>query len=283
VMEAENYSEIVAIGTIGSGTESYWHDTATVPADFSGAGFMKAENPGSNPGDIEVAKTSAGYLRYNINFTAGGTYYIWARASHVGGGDDSYHAALAQGDEIKSQIAFLTFQGELVPTDNAGTWVWIYMSNATGTPTPATIAVPAPGVYNYRVYIREREFKIDKIILTKNVGFIPDGKGPDETLATGLESLVAVNSVLLQVYPNPITSIATISYALNKPEYVSLKVYNVLGEEVSTIPDEMQNAGKHEIKWDATDVSGKQLNGGLYFIKIKAGSETRTVKTMLAR
>src|SRR4030043_569843 len=75
VMEAENYSEMIAIGTIGSGTESYWHDTATVPADFSGAGFMKAENPGSNPGDIEVAKTSAGYLRYNINFTSGGTYY----------------------------------------------------------------------------------------------------------------------------------------------------------------------------------------------------------------
>jgi hypothetical protein len=284
VMEAENYSELISVGDITETTGSTWVDTSTTPADFSGAGFMKAHNPGDNFGSIDAAIAGAGYMKYNINFTAGGTYYIWARACHAGGGDDSYHAVLAQGDDIKSQSAFLTFQGDLVPTDNAGTWVWIYMSNETGTPVPATITVPVPGVYNFRVYIRERDFKIDKIVLTKNQALLPEGMGPDETgKPTGLESLVADNSGALQVYPNPVTSTATISYNLGKTEQVSIKVYNVLGAEVTTLRDELQKAGRHVIKWDATDLAGKQLNGGIYFVKIKAGTDTMTVKTMIAR
>jgi len=282
VMEAEHFSDMIQIGDIGSGTESYWHDTATTPEGFSGDGFMKAENPGPAHASIDAAIAGAGYLRYNINFAGGGTYYIWARASHTGGSDDSFHAALADGDNILSKAEFINFQGDLVPTVNTNNWVWIYYSNPITA--AATVTVPAPGVFNFRVYIREREFKIDKIILTPNSTYVPDSMstGPDETLATGLENNVT-GSRLLQVYPNPVRSTATVSFFLDRSEFVSIKVYNVLGEEVSTLSNELQKAGKREIRWDATDLSGNRLEGGLYFIKIKAGTETRTIKTMLVR
>jgi hypothetical protein len=279
VMEAEHYSEMIQIGEIGSGSESYW-DTASSPADFSGEGGMKAVNPGPNPGAIATALTSAGYLRFNINFAEAGTYYIWARASHVdpGGGDDSFHAALANGDNIISQCAFINFEG----TEAKDAWVWMYYSN--DTKAAATVSVPTPGVFNFRVYIRERNFRIDKILLTKDMSYQPDtmSMGPDETIFTGLESLTT-GKAGFQVYPNPVISDATISYVLNKTEQISLKVYNVLGEEVTSLSDEIQKAGKHEFKWNACDLSGKRLKGGLYFVRIKAGSETRTVKTILSR
>lgn len=278
VMEAEHYSEMIQIGDIGSGTESYW-DTASFPLDFSGEGGMKAVNPGANPGAIATALTSAGYLKFNIDFTAGGTYYIWARASHAGGGDDSFHATLADGDNNISECAFINFEG----AEGTDTWVWINYSNDKAA--AASVDVPAPGVFNFRVYIRERDFRIDKIILTRNAAYpTPEGTGPDETLKqTGLESLVAGKSGYLDVYPNPVTSDATITYTLSKPERVSVKVYNVLGEEVTTLAEEIQKAGKHELKWYITGLSGRELKEGLYFINIRAGSESRTVKTILTR
>jgi hypothetical protein len=278
VMEAEHYSDMIQIGDIGSGTESYW-DTASYPLEFSGEGGMKAVNPGSNPGAISVALTSAGYLKFNIDFTAGGTYYIWARASHASGSDDSFHAALADGDNVISQCAFINFEG----VEGTNTWVWMNYSNDKAA--VASVDVPAPGVFNFRVYIRERDFRIDKIILTRNAAYpTPEGIGPEETLKlSGLESLVAGKSGYLEVYPNPVTLNATISYALSKSDHISVKVYNVLGEEVTTLAEEIQKAGKHDLLWYTTGLSGRELKEGLYFINIRAGSESRTVKTILTR
>lgn len=279
VMEAEHYSAMIQIGDIGSGTESYW-DTASYPPDFSGEGGMKAVNPGSNPGAIAVALTSAGYLNYTVNFTAGGTYYIFARASHASGSDDSFHAALADGDNVISECAFINFEG----AEGTNTWVWMSSSSAVDPPVAASVDVPAPGVFTFRVYIRERDFRIDKIVLTRNMAFIPEGMGPEETLKqTGLESLVAGRSGYLEVYPNPVTSDATISYTLSKSEQISVKVYNVLGEEVTILAEGIQRTGKHELKWYTTGLSGRELKEGLYFINIRAGSESRTVKTVLTR
>ena len=245
---------------------------------------MKAHNPGANFGSINDALTNAGYMKYTIDFALPGTYYIWARATHESGSDDSFHAALADGDIILSQVEYINFQGDLVAHNNVNNWAWIYYSNPLAG--PASVDVPASGVFNFRIYIRERNFKLDKIMLTRDPTYVADSSstGPDETLkVSGLESLVAGKSGYLEVYPNPVISDATISYILSKPELVSLKVYNVLGEEITTLADELQKAGKHDINWNTTELSGRELKEGLYFIKIMAGSESRTVKTILIR
>lgn len=286
VMEAEHYTQMVPVGE-----ESLWVDTSLTPEGFSGDGFMKAYHPGAAPARVDAAIAGAAYLGYDVNFAIPGKYYIWARASQTGSGsDDSFHAALADGDNILDKVDMIVFADKegnnLMPAVTTNNWVWCYYSNEYAE--EASVDVPAAGVFNFRIYIRERDFKIDKIVLALNMAYIPYeigdtlSMGPAETLNTGLESVAADNK-LLQVYPNPVTSSAMISYTIDKREYVSIKVYNVLGEEVSSLSDEMQKAGRHEISWNAADLSGNQLKGGLYFIKIKAGSETRTVKTMLAR
>ncbi len=285
VMEAEHYTQMVPVGE-----ESVWVDTSTTPEGWSGDGFMKAYHSPAAPSRVTTAIASAAYLGYDVNFTMAGTYYIWARGSHLGGGDDSFHAALFADDNILDSVDMIVFadiEGKnLIPAVTTDNWIWCYYSNEYKV--EASVDVPIPGVFNFRIYIRERDFKIDKIVLTMNSSYVPYefgdtlSKGPDETIETGLESHTD-NNQLLQVYPNPVTTSAIVSYTLDRSEHVSIKVFNILGEEVSTLSNIMQKAGRHEIRWEADDLSGNPLKGGLYFIKIKAGSATRTIKTMLAR
>ena len=286
VMEAENYSyKVAAGGAIGSGSESLWDSTAS-PADYSGDSAMQAVNPGPAPGGgalADVPTENVGYMAYNINFSIPGTYYIWARASHMSGSDDSYNIILTQGDNVIDQHTFLYFDGS-IPEENVGVWSWIHNYNDGSNPASATVVVPIPGVFTYKVYIREREFKIDKIVLTIDQTYVPEGLGPDETKKpTGLKSFTNDDAGLVRVYPNPARTGTTISYRLDKPEYVNIKIYNVLGEEVTTLTDELQSEGLHEVRWNATDMSDKLVKKGIYFIKVKAGSDISTAKMMLTR
>jgi hypothetical protein len=59
---------------------------------------------------------------------------------------------------------------------------------------------------------------------------------------------------------------------------VTLKVYNVLGDEVTTLVNEEKSAGSYEVKFDAS-----QLSSGIYFYKLQAGLFVETKKMMLIR
>ncbi len=284
VMEAEHYSELVSVGDITETTGSTWVDTSTTPEGYSGDGFMKAYNPGSAPARFNDAYKNAGYLRYNINFTAGGTYYIWARASRTGGSDDSFHAALADDVVIIDSVDMIAFEGDNLPKVNTNNWVWVYYSHQYDE--PAQVTVPIPGVFNFRVYIRERGFKIDKIILTEDMFYIPDSTntGPDETLKpTGVESIDAGNPNLFKVYPNPFSSGSVISYQLDNPQHVSIKLYNEVGQELRILVNEMQQPGKHEFKWNLTASDVNDLKEGIYFVRFNSGNSVKTVKTIITR
>ncbi len=64
-------------------------------------------------------------------------------------------------------------------------------------------------------------------------------------------------------FPNPFENITEIEYSLKKAGNVNLKVYNVLGEEISSLVNEYQDAGNYKVKFD-----GSKLSEGIYFYKI---------------
>jgi hypothetical protein len=84
--------------------------------------------------------------------------------------------------------------------------------------------------------------------------------------------------VLGQNYPNPFNPMTTIDYSLPKDGYVSLKVYNLLGQEVATLVHKEMPAGSHRINWKAQD-----LPSGVYFYKITVGSYSKTNKMVLLK
>jgi hypothetical protein len=83
---------------------------------------------------------------------------------------------------------------------------------------------------------------------------------------------------LSQNYPNPFNPKTTITFSITKESYVTLKVYNVLGEEVRTLLSEEQPLGEHNIAFDAS-----ALPSGVYFYRITAGKLMATQKMVLLR
>jgi photosystem II stability/assembly factor-like uncharacterized protein/subtilisin-like proprotein convertase family protein len=81
-----------------------------------------------------------------------------------------------------------------------------------------------------------------------------------------------------QNYPNPFNPNTTIKWQMPKVGFVTLKVYDVLGREVTTLVSEELNAGKHETVFDAS-----QLSSGVYFYQLKAGKYLRTMKMILLK
>lgn len=88
---------------------------------------------------------------------------------------------------------------------------------------------------------------------------------------------------LSQNVPNPFNPSTIVEYALPKDAQVNLSVYNVLGQHVTTLVNEMQRAGRQTVTWDGTDASGVSVASGVYFYKIRAGDYSNTKKMLLLK
>ena len=84
--------------------------------------------------------------------------------------------------------------------------------------------------------------------------------------------------VLFQNYPNPFNPVTSIQYAVNSRQFITLKVYDILGNEIETLVNEEKPAGTFEVTWYA-----EGLPSGVYFYQLKAGSFIETKKMVLLR
>ncbi|MBI4547126.1 MAG: T9SS type A sorting domain-containing protein, partial [Ignavibacteriae bacterium] len=73
---------------------------------------------------------------------------------------------------------------------------------------------------------------------------------------------------LHQNYPNPFNPTTRIRFALPQETKVKLKIYNILGQEITTLIDEIQQPGFKSVTWDGNGESGQPLPSGLYFYRI---------------
>ena len=87
---------------------------------------------------------------------------------------------------------------------------------------------------------------------------------------------------LRQNYPNPFNPSTIIQYQVSSNSQVSLKVYDVLGNEVATLVNEEKPAGSYEVEFKSS-VGNVQLASGIYFYKLQAGSFVETKKMQLLK
>jgi hypothetical protein len=88
---------------------------------------------------------------------------------------------------------------------------------------------------------------------------------------------------LSQNVPNPFNPSTQVSFALPKAGQVTLSIYNVLGQQVTTLVDEYLPAGYQTVTWNGTDRTGHTVASGVYFYKIKAGEFSETKKMMMLK
>jgi hypothetical protein len=111
------------------------------------------------------------------------------------------------------------------------------------------------------------------------IRIVPVGDNPppppaDESISSGIPK----DFELAQAYPNPFNPSTTIHFELPAETHVSLKIYNMLGQEVQTVMDENRTAGRYDIHVDAST-----LASGVYFYRLNAGIFSRTMKMILSK
>ncbi|MBI5022541.1 MAG: T9SS type A sorting domain-containing protein [Ignavibacteriales bacterium] len=72
-----------------------------------------------------------------------------------------------------------------------------------------------------------------------------------------------------QNYPNPFNPTTIIKYDVSKAAHLTLKVFNLLGQEVATLVDDNKNAGTYEVQFN-----GSKLTSGVYFYRLQVGSSS---------
>lgn len=119
----------------------------------------------------------------------------------------------------------------------------------------------------------------------------PSGKIAASDMNTGLYVLKVGNSVgisgnnsivgdyrLEQNYPNPFNPLTNLEFGIPELEFVTLKVYDILGNEVATLVNEKKSAGSHNVSFD-----GSKFSSGVYYYKLSAGDFSDTKKMILLK
>ena len=102
-----------------------------------------------------------------------------------------------------------------------------------------------------------------------------DKNMPGKCSVTGIND-VYENVTNIVIYPNPFSSVTTISWQMGKTSRVTLKVLDIVGRTVATLVDEQRPQGKYETRFNAGT-----LPKGIYFCQLKAGEFTQTRKMIL--
>jgi len=96
-------------------------------------------------------------------------------------------------------------------------------------------------------------------------------------------SVVPTVFALHQNYPNPFNPVTEIQFDVPQESQVQLTIYNIMGQEVTTLNNSTLQAGFHSIRWDGTNGLGEQVSTGVYFYRLSSPAFTSTKKMIMVK
>ncbi len=154
--------------------------------------------------------------------------------------------------------------------NGGGTWETIGFVRGRGTtktPTAYTHSDPVTDIHSSVGHVQYRLRQVDT-----------DGKTTVSPVVDVYMNGAANGIELSQNYPNPFNPTTSISYQLQKPGYVTLKVFNPIGEEIGTLVNEAKDAGVHMVTFNAAD-----LTSGTYVYQINVDGQILQKKMVLMK
>lgn len=110
-------------------------------------------------------------------------------------------------------------------------------------------------------------FSLKSYLFSEFVNYFMD-YNPVTTLQENINTVIRASS-----FPNPFIRETTITFELDHTEKVKIVIYNLNGQLIKNLLNDEYNPGKYNIKWDATDQSGKLADPGYYLCKIETDSK----------
>jgi parallel beta-helix repeat protein len=133
-----------------------------------------------------------------------------------------------------------------------------------------------PGIYYWRVQAASADGKYSDY--SKIGAFKISG-----TTAVNNEDGIPKEFAVSQNYPNPFNPSTLITYALPKTSMVSIKIYNMLGQEVKSLLNSERQPGVYTIQWNGDNNFGQHVASGVYIYRVTAGQNIKTMKMMLLK
>ncbi len=174
--------------------------------------------------------------------------------------------------EVTAADSISTTGAKLTVDDGTGaTKVLIWNSTGlNGFDYPVGLEFRFTGVGNYQTYYEEHQTLVaygDDIV----------------SLAIDDQLPVANQFTLLQNYPNPFNPTTTITYQLPAESNVTLVIYDILGNEISTLVNDTKMVGVHHSVWNGLDRTGKSVASGMYFYRLTTEQGVKTNKLLLLK
>jgi hypothetical protein len=226
-------------------------------------------------------------MTYEVEFTTTGTFFVWVRGFAAAGSDATFHVGLG-GNPSASKAELNTI----------GSWAW---TNVNSKGALLTLGVTTAGVQTVNFWMREDGFIVDKIVLSKDVDFVPADGGPEESprgtpvaakAGFGKDMLTLQGDAAIdlptefslgQNYPNPFNPTTTIQFALPEEAPVTLEVFDTMGRKVATLISGALSAGRYQAYWNGRNSAGAAVASGHSLYRIKAGSFVETKSMLLMK
>ncbi|PAP75965.1 hypothetical protein BSZ37_05680 [Rubrivirga marina] len=170
VVEAENAHESIARGG------QSWTQTPAAGAVGTALGALPNTGVNRNAGFVGTAPE----LRYRVQFSTPGTYYVWGRVLAASNDDDSFHTGIDGTGPASADRLFTAVRNEMAWTNTT------MDSNSR-----ATITVGSAGEHVISVWMREDGMILDRLLLTTNAALTPTGNGPAESTRNSNQAPVA--------------------------------------------------------------------------------------------
>jgi hypothetical protein len=158
-----------------------------------------------------------------------------------------------------------------------------------GGPVGTPVVIPVYRSNDYREYTRRVYAPDSALFCVVSLASLPGATvlGDDvtlDTVAAGIKTgrtPVARRFQLYPAQPNPFADVTVINYSLSVSSVVTLKIYDLVGNQVRVLADEYKPAGFYPAFWNATDDAGESLSPGIYFCRLESGNQTLTQKIIL--
>jgi uncharacterized delta-60 repeat protein len=254
-------------------------------ARYNGPGMMFNSNDDAtalaidDSGNVYVTGTSQGlntdWDYATVKYNRAGIQQWVARYN---GPANSFDTAIALAVDVEGNV-YLTGTSKGLDTcddyttvkyNRAGVEQWVAHYNGPANSCDAAIALVVDASSN--VYVTGQSARSSWSIYT-TIKYVQTPVSVEEK-----ETVKPNGYWLSQNYPNPFNPTATIRYSMPQSGHVTLKMFNLQGQEIAALVNENKPAGEHEIQWNPTNVS----SGG-YVYKLKAGEFVETKKLVLLK
>ncbi len=153
-------------------------------------------------------------------------------------------------------------------------------------PIPESLILSTDTANTWTFYNAPDNARIYNLVFTDSLtgyavgeeGVILKYKYPIVNSAVSKENMIVSEYILEQNYPNPFNPATTINYSVPKESIITIKIFDLLGNEIEILIDEDHSAGRYSINWDAS-----QLTSGIYYYQLEANDFKNTKKMILLR